>query len=335
MSNALTVSKAREWAEKTVAKFSAVETFADVERLFLRGQGLSANSYKAYLQAVKGLYEHTGGLHPLQWTTADVEAYYDALRASTSVNTAYLRMAGLRNFCKTVQAQVPFWESPFDVMPEKLTRKLATTEQGQQKAALYKTELHAVLEYLEGDRSLRGLQNKALVLTLATTGLRAAELCSLTRESLEHDTDTDTWYVGGIGKGNKPFHCEIHPDAVEAIFVAFRRQFRRDPRQDERLFWTTPNYKGKRPTPMTKATLWVRLKNIGEALKRAGRIRPGIQFSAHLFRRTYLTLLSKEGMSVRALQQHSRHSSVETLMTHYVDDRESTRSYLDRIMGAA
>ena len=331
----LTVSKAREWAEKTVAKFSEIESFADLERLFLRGQGLSANSYKSYLQAVKGLYEHSGGLHPLQWTPADVEAYYDALRAATSVNTAYLRMAGLRNFCKTVQAQVPFWESPFDVMGEKLKAKLATTEQGQQKAALYGAEFRAVLEHLKTDRSLKGLQNRALVLTLATTGLRAAELCSLNRESLEHDTDDNRWYTSGIGKGNKPFHCEIHPDAVEAIFVAFRRQFRRDPRPEERLFWTTPNYKGKKPTPMTKATLWVRLRDIGTLLKREGAIRQHVQFSAHLFRRTYLTLLSKEGMSVRALQQHSRHSSVETLMKHYVDDRESTRSYLDRIMGAA
>lgn len=330
MENQLTLNHIQEWAMKTLERFQQVQSFEDVERLFLRGQGLSKNSYDAYLQAVKGLYTFTGGKHPLQWTTGDIEAFYDSLRFKNSIATAYNRMAGLKNFCKTVQQQLPFWQSPFDNMNEKMQKKLATTAQGKQKSALYQKELQAVLTHLRSDHTLKGLQIYAAVITLVTTGLRAQELCELTRGSLEHDTDLHIWTVNGIGKGNKPYKEEIHPDAVQAIFTAFKAQFKRDPKHDERLLWTT-GYRNT-PTPLNKPIFWRRLHAMGEQLKESGEVRQSIEFSAHLFRRTFLTLLSKSGMSVRALQHHSRHSNIETLMNHYVDDTESTRPYLDKII---
>jgi integrase len=348
-----------------VERFSQVESFDDVERLFLRGQGLSKNSYESYLTAVKGMYEHTDGLNPLQWTPADVESFYDALRERVGVNTAYVRMAGLKNFCKTVQAQLPFWESPFDVMGEKLKRKLSTSAAGEKKQPLYQAELDAVIAYLE-DRSryeagelhrrnvkrsakrkkatrihdtervnVKRLQDRAIVLTLVTTGLRAAELLSLTRDSLEHDTDLDAWFLSGIGKGNKPFTIEVDPAAVNAIFEAFRTQFRRDPRPSERLFWTVPNHPDAEPKPMSKATLWVRLRNIGDELKRSGHVRQSLEFSAHLFRRTFATLGVKNGMSVWELKEAGRWSSVETANKHYVSVERRTRQYTQRFVAAS
>lgn len=330
---ALTLNQIQEWAIKTVEKFQHVKSFDDIERLFLRGQGLSKNSYDSYLQAVKSIYSFTEGKHPLQWTPADIEAFYDAERSRNSISTAYARMAGLKNFCKTVQAQLPFWQSPFDIMNERLKQKLNTSPKAQQKSALYQNELQRVLGMLRADQTLKGLQTYAAVITLVTTGLRAQELCDITRGSLEKNTDNGCWYVSGIGKGNKPFRQEIHPEAVRALLDAFKAQHKRDPRTDERLLWTT-GYKGNSPTPMNKPTLWARLKDIGNELKNQGEIRQSIEFSAHLFRRTFLTLLSKNGMSVRALQQHSRHSSIETLMKHYVDDSESSKPYLDKILAA-
>ena len=314
---------------ETVEKLCAIESFADVERLLLRGQGLSAATYQSYLTAVKQMYAHTDGLNPLQWTPADIESFYDALRARVGISTAAARIAGLRNFCRQVATQmVGAWESPFDIMGERLKAKLNASGKGKQKQAMSRDEIRSVIAYLNADTSVAGLQNRAAVLTLITTGLRAQEACDLTYESLEHDSDAGAWFVTGVGKGSKAFREEIHPEAVCAVRLAFKAQYKRDLRPGDYLLHSA----GGR---LRKSTLWVRLNTIGEELKRQGVVRQSIEFSAHLFRRSFLTQLSKAGMSVRALQHHSRHANVETLMSHYVDDHESTKPYLDEILSFA
>lgn len=322
-----------QWAADTMRQFSEIRTFQDIERVFLRDQGLSGNTYAAYAASVKSCYTFLDGKHPLQWTPGELEAFYDDERRRNGISTALLRMAGLKNFTKTIQAKLPFWPNPFDIMNEATKRKLATPARAQQKSALYGEELRAVLAHLKGDLTLKGKQNLAIVLTLFSTGLRAQELCDLTGSSLEHDTDTDKWTLRGIGKGSKPYSQEIHPEAVAALLDAFQAQFGRKPRADDALFTSLESYKGKKPSRLTKAVLWIRLHDIGETLKAAGSIRREIEFSAHLFRRSYLTLLSKAGMSLRAIQGISRHANIETLAKHYVDDTVSSKTYLDKIMG--
>lgn len=311
---------------ENVTKLCSIESMADVERLLLRGQGLSANTYRNYLGAVRSMYTFTDGLNPLQWTPADIEAFYDHLREKNGISTAYNRMAGLRNFCKQVAGQMlGAWESPFDIMNERSRTKLATTQKGEQKTALSRDELASLMAYLEADTSLLGLQNRATILVLLTTGLRAQEACDLTYESLDHDTDAGVWFVTGVGKGDKAFREEIHPEAVTAVRKAFKARHKRDMHAGDYLLHTT---RGR----LRKPALWLRLQTIGEELKSQGILRQSVEFSAHLFRRTFLTQLSKAGMSVRALQHHSRHANIETLMNHYIDDHESTRPYLDRIL---
>ena len=302
-----------------------IESFEDVERLLLRGQGLSPNSYRTYLQAVRQMYDYTEGLNPLQWSVADIEGFYDSVVERTSHNTAYNRIAGLKNFCKQISHTIPGWENPFDAMNEALRKKLATNLKAETKTALTRKEISSLMALLNEDTSLKGLQNRALVLTLLTTGLRAAEACSLTYESLEHDSDADIWTLTGIGKGMKPFCVEIHPDAVKAIRKAFRAMHKRSLKPGDHLLYTT---RGR----MKKPAMWTRLRDLGDILKTRGEVRQSVEFSAHLFRRTFLTQLSKLGMGVRAIQHHSRHSNVETLMDHYIDDTESTRPYLDKLL---
>lgn len=322
-------------AMETIKKFQQVESFQDLKLWLFQGKGQSRHTYAAYLEAVKQFYTLFDGLHPLQWTPAHIEEFYDHILSKNSRATADLRIAGLKKICSNIKELMPFWENPFDIMSESVKSKLTAGERGKRKLALYKKELQATLEFLKKDTTLKGKQNYAMVLTLVTTGLRAAELCSLNYNSLEHDPDTDIWYLKGIGKGNKPFYQEVHPDAVNASLEAFRARFKRDWKQGDALFWSLENYHGKPPVQMNKAVLWRRLHDIGLQLKAQGLIRKEIEFSAHLFRRTYLTLLSREGMKAVEIQRHSRHSNIETLIDHYIDTKESTKPYLDKILGAA
>ena len=319
------------WARDTIARFNQVDSFDDIERLFLRDRGLSGNTYATYTASVKSAYTFLDGKHPLQWTAPDVEAFYDYERKRNGISTASLRMAGLRNFMQSIKTTLPFWTTPFESMGEATRRKIATPAIPKQKAALYAVEVQAVLHNLRMDKSEKGRWNLAMVLTLFTTGLRAQELCDLSGESLEHDLDTDTWYVKGIGKGRKPFSQELHPDALAALLDVHGGKL---PEGTEPLFLSLESFHGKVRTRLTKAVLWTRLHDIGEDMKARNLIRRDVEFSAHLWRRTFLTLLSKEGMSLRAIQAISRHASIETLARHYVDDRESPRPYLDKILTA-
>lgn len=330
---AIKTNSYEDWVEKVQQPFQSIRTWKDLEVWILQGQGLAGNTYDAYAQALRQFYEFTEGLHPKQWTPEYIEAFYDQIRRKYSIATAYNRMEGLKNICRAIQRRIPWYQSPFDSMNEKTKAKLSTTPRGKKKSALYQKELNAVYEHLQRDGSLYNQQNLSMILTLVTTGLRAYELCNLTWGDLEHDTDQDTWYFTGIGKGNKPFTVEIHPKAVNMIFATFRRQFKRDPRPEEAVFWSAIPYNGKYQ-PMKKSSLWVRLRDIGNALKRKGKIRQSIQFSAHLFRRTWATLNLKNGMDITALADAGRWSNIQTLQKHYADTLTSTQSYTDKIVEA-
>ena len=50
--------------------FDSIRSFEDLKREFLLGEGLSPNTYRNYLQAMKRFYEFTNGLHLFRRTYA-------------------------------------------------------------------------------------------------------------------------------------------------------------------------------------------------------------------------------------------------------------------------
>ena len=52
---------AKKQIVKALEAFENIKDFEDVERVFLRGQGLSPNTYRTYRQAIKTFYEWTKG----------------------------------------------------------------------------------------------------------------------------------------------------------------------------------------------------------------------------------------------------------------------------------
>ncbi len=65
-------------------------------------------------------------------------------------------------------------------MNETLNRKLNRSKlRHRTKQALTKAELKGLLAWLQEDRSIKGLENYGIMLTLVTSGLRASELSQL------------------------------------------------------------------------------------------------------------------------------------------------------------
>lgn len=310
-----------------------IRSFEDVERVFLQGAGLSPNTYRSYLQAVKQFYAFTEGKHPLQVTPGDIEAFYDHLAQGVDRNTAYLRIRGLKKFFEGIRRVLPIYTSPFEIMSEKLHGKLNRTKKGNRtKKALSVAELRALLAWLQEDRTPRGLEDYAIVFMLSTSGLRASELCQLRWQDLDYSDGT--WTARFTGKGSLAAEQELYGPAVESCRLYFRAAMHRDARPEDALFWTSPAVPGGQPAPVRYHVLWHRVRQVGARARGAGILKRELQFSPHLFRRSYATALYKSGMGLKAIQEKTRHASIEVLTRHYISDEEKAGGYFDKILQA-
>lgn len=314
--------------------FENVQSFEDVERYFLKGAGLSANTYRAYLGAVKDFYTFTGGLNPLQVTPAMIESWYDAMAKRVGRATACLRVYGLRKFFKGVTAVVPCFVSPFEVMTEKLKGKLSRTKKGNRtRPALTAEELRDVLAWLNTLGTLRARQDRAMMFFLATSGLRAFEFCQLTYGAIQRIGAAVT--ATFTGKGDQAAEQEVYAPAVDAALAVFLEQNGRRPELADPLFLTLPHEHTRRPAPMNYAVLYERVRMVGVAARAAGIINRDLVWSPHMLRRTYATGLMKTGMDLKSVQMKTRHANIETLAKHYLDSSEAATPFLDRMIGGA
>ncbi len=312
----------------------SIKSFADIERIFLLGAGLSPNTYRSYLTAVKQFYQFTEGKHPLQVTPADIEAFYDSIVKHVDRNTAYLRIRGLKKFFEGIRGVLPIYTSPFEIMPEKLHAKLNRVKKGNRtKKALSVAEIRALLAWLAEDPTPRGLEDYAIAFMLVTSGLRASELCQLHWQDL--DLSEGTWTARFTGKGELSAEQELYAPAVEACRQYFRAAFHRDPRPEDALFWTAPVLPGESPAPIQYHVLWHRVRQIGARALAAGILKRELQFSPHLFRRSYATALYKSGMGLKAIQEKTRHANIEVLTRHYISDEAPASPYFYKILEAA
>jgi len=336
--NDLTISKQFQDSFPTVVEglkkaqniFDSIKGFEDIERVFLKGNGLSQNTYKSYLQAVKQFYDYTEGLNPLQVKPSHIEAFYDHQVNKVDRNTAYLRIRGLKKFFAGIRNIISFYTSPFELMSEKLEKKLNRTKKGNRtKKALTFKEMKAIFEYLSQDKTLKGKQDFALVFMLVTSGLRANELCQLRWKDIEFFEGK--WTATFIGKGDQEAEQELYGSAVQACKDYFKAQFKREPKPEDHLFWVIPQVKGSGSWPMPYQTVYNHIKKLGLKLRGSGILERELTFTPHLMRRSYATFLYKKGMKIKAIQQKTRHASVDTLINHYIDDTEQASGYLDAV----
>jgi integrase len=280
---------------------------------------------------VRDFYKYTDGLNPLQVTPAMIESWYDDLSKRVGRGTAYLRIAGLKRFFRGVVSVCPFFTSPFETMNEKLKGKLSRTKKGNRtRPALTAAELRDVLAWLGSLGTLRARQDRAMLLFLATSGLRAFEFCQLTYSAIQCVGGTTS--VVFTGKGNTDAEQEVYAPAVAAAIAVFQEQWGRAPSPTDALFSTLPFEHTRKPAPMNYAVLYERVRLVGVAARAAGIIKRDMVWSPHMLRRTYATGLMKSGMDLKSVQGKTRHANLETLARHYLDSNEPARPFLDRMM---
>lgn len=306
-----------DYMARFVELTTAIRSFDDIERLFFKGAGLSANTYRSYLTSAKAFYDFTGGLHPLQVTPGHIEEWFDDMLKRVDRNTATLRITGLKRFFVGVERTVPE-ASPFRKMDAKLIKKMGKRKK-KDLDALSVSELQALLTWLSGENTPRAKMEYATVLFLATSGLRAAEALSLTYGDI-YEVD-GFHYCRFVQKGGDLAKQELFPAAINAMRDAFKAIHGRVPLEGDGLFWTM--YR----KPMPYHTLWKRMTDIGARAVAEGIIRGDILFTPHLMRRTFATVLHGAGMSIKAVQGNTRHKNSSTLTEHYLKNKENTTPY--------
>ena len=314
--------------------FDSIQSFEDIERTFLKGSGLSANTYRSYIGSVKQFHEWSNGKHPLTVTPADIESFYDHLAARVGRNTACLRIFGLKRFFAGIRTVLPIYTSPFEIMNEKLTKKLSRTKKGNRtRPALTAPELRDVLAWLDSLGTARARQDRAMLFFLATCGLRAFEFCQLTFGSIQRIGSTVS--VTFTGKGDTSAEQEVYPPALASVERSFHEVTGRAPQPSDPLFFTMPHEHTRAAAPMNYAVLYERVRMVGAAARAAGVINRDLVWSPHMLRRTYATGLMRSGMDLKSVQMKTRHSNIETLARHYLDSSEPAREYLDKMIGGA
>jgi integrase/recombinase XerD len=165
-------------------------------------------------------------------------------------------------------------------------------------------------KYVEESRST-GLRDRAILLTLLDTGVRASELCDL--RIFDYDLKTGRLHVRK-GKGDKSRYVWAGEATRKAIwrFLASRP----DAKPEHPLFPTRTDQ------PLDRSNL---LKMISACAKRAGVIAANV----HKFRHTFAITFLRNGGTVLELQRLLGHERVDTLKI-YVTLAESDLSAAQR-----
>jgi integrase len=334
-----TKAKYLEKFRSILERFDRIETVEDIEKEIIRGQGLSKNTYRAYMSSIRTFCgwldkEYGYNKHPFQLDAGDIEGFYDARLKGVSLQTAYLDIAALKKLFIAVKGHFPFWESPFDDMKElkpELWKKLHRGKTGAKKRAMTDEETVAVLEYLARKTDPIGKRDFAMVLFMVNSGLRASEACSLTWGDIWKD-DED-YKCRFIQKGGAEEEQELPAFTVDHLRSEFRSRFKRNPKNEDHLFYTFPSRPGEKIRPLIYHTMWRRFKEMETELKAQRLVRSFIEFSPHLTRRTYGTSLSKE-IAPHQVQGKLRHKSLDTTLKHYLDEKVKVSSILKKKFGA-
>ena len=295
------------------------------------GKGNAASTNRIYKMSIRLFLEFIEYKTPLQWFPGDLEAWYDSMVSrGIDLNTIHNRFSALKGLCKNIKDMASFWDNPFEIMDEKLKRKLFKKKSTSGTlSALTEKELHGVLDMLLEPNTLSRLHSHAIIYFLVTSGLRASEALSLRWrdiEMIDEDDGTTRVYCSFTGKGSVESRLELFLPAVSTL-GAFHFSVFGSVEKDKHLFVDRSG------NPMQYPSLYMRLNRIGHEAKSKNIIRQNIRFSSHLFRRTFITLLFKRGLDVKSIQKLSRHKVIDVLFKHYIDVSEPASPILSQIFG--
>ncbi|MCP3906250.1 MAG: tyrosine-type recombinase/integrase [Planctomycetes bacterium] len=262
-------------------------------------RGLSSRTMAAY-QADLGHFRawvevRLGERDPDEVTSAEVMAYVTYLRRERCNGDSRVNrvVTVLRCFFKAIVAMGHLEPSANPMLPFPRLRarpvKLPVTLSGE--------EMEKLLGSPDRDTVL-GLRDRAIILLLYGTGIRATECATL----FDGDVDLDEQTIRVMGKGD---HVRVVPlnDDVTKMLDAYRRQ--RGVRDPDRPFFESRSRKG-----MSRGAVYERVRTHA---RRAG-IRK--RTSPHVLRHTFATHLVRAGVGLVTIRDLLGHRCISSTQVY-------------------
>lgn len=233
---------------------------------------LSENTIADYRRTLKRFLGHVGDTPIDQITTTQISAFLAAqpFSAKTVLNY-HIGLAALWTWATR------------EGLAERHIVRLVTKPRPQQ--IVVEPFTHEEIKAMLGSLGRHKDRDRALLLVLLDTGVRASELCAMTRETI----DLTNRRVKVLGKGNKERVLPFSPRTASALF----------------------EYLGQetgQPFQFTRTSLAHLIKAIGK--------RAGVRAHPHRFRHTFAVTYLRNGGDPYTLQEILGHSTMEMVKTY-------------------
>jgi len=219
-------------------------------------------------------------------------------------------LQAIEAFCNWLVSRRRLGENPVVGIP----RLNANTDVRHQRRALTQDEFVKLIKSaIESDKSIqcyKGEQRARIYILSSMTGLRRAELASLTAESFDLDSPQPTLTVeAGASKHRRKDVLPLHADLVPLI-----REWIAELEPEEPLF-----------PKLAKRRTWLMVKNDLERVGIPYETKEGIADFHAAGRHSYITGLLRSGVSVPHAMALARHRDVRTTMgyTHLGIDEQA------------
>lgn len=244
-------------------------------------------NFAAFLQS-QGIHD------PQRITPHHIRAYLVSLqRRGLKDTTQHLHARCIKTWLRYLETEGDIAESPM--------RKVAMPRLEKRIPPPFTPE--DIRRLLDGcDRSPLGLRNRAIILTLLDTGLRAAEVVSLTVGALNMRTGLCTV----IGKGRKQRTVRVGNKARAAILRYL--QTRTEAASGAPL-WAAYDITGAESGALSVHGLQIMLQRLG---RKVGVLPCG----PHRFRRTFALWCVRDGLDLHTLRLMMGHSTLAVLQTY-------------------
>lgn len=280
---------------------------------FLDTLDLSKNTIAAYRYALRRFVEIVGEDAPLN--TETFEKFLVEIKDYAPSTKQIWRSAllGLYTFCRSN-----------DLAEIQGIIRHYTRKQGKRIVNFDREAVEKVIEYctrLGGD--LPALRDRAFVLTLADTGLRISEACSLKRGDID-------WLEARaviVGKGDKQAVIRFSERSIQALrdyhtACASIEPNTRIPLRSQPVFLRHDIRASKRIKPISASGMWTAIKGdpqqgIKGRIEEAGVERSLVRI--HDFRHYFVTMTYLAKRDIKLSQELARHSSIDTTnrYTHF------------------
>lgn len=274
----------------------------------IRERGLSPNTVAAYRN---DLEQFAAFLHERfqldRWDRLDsqhVQTFVEYLRERQyAETTAARKLAAIKSFCQYLVRQNRLAENPASALPMPRAGRFMPR-------AIAPTEVQQLIRLASVDRSPEGLRDRAMLVTLATTGLRVSELTALDLD----DVDLARGELVVRRASARERRVPLHPEAVQAVrdYLERGRPALGPTKQERALFL---NHRGGR---LTRQGFWLILKSYAEA---AGL--PDV--TPHTLRHSFAVQALANGWELRDVQRILGHVSPATTQVY--------RQLVERLVG--